>query len=668
MRRRRLPIGILLPIALLVLVGSLAGLQWKWLGSVSQAERDELRVSLDRRAREFATDFDRELSRTYFAFQTAGERADPSAPEPFAARLDGWRSAAMYPGLVKAVYLARERESSGQFELFFYSPESRTFQPATWPESLATVQRHVQLAAGRFPTTLPSGAQVVALSSSSMLADVPAFVVPAHPRPYEAVMQATEKAAVEANARRMRETQQVRGSAFGRATVPDATFEVLRVRVDHSFLVVHLDAALIRDTIVPSLVRKHFPDSERYRVAIVDASNRPIHTRNLPTKTIAAEAADVVAPFFRVRSEVLVETAAGSWTTPAGAGGSVTLRSEPLVESQFAVVLGRGGSGGAAGTLSSAPPARAATARPAGWRVLVQHAAGSLEAAVQQTRVRNLWLSFGILAALAVSVGLIVLNARRSERLAAQQMDFVATVSHELRTPLAVIRSAAQNLSAGVVHEAEQARRYGDLIENEGRRLTDMVEQVLEYAGLSGHRGPRLERVEDVGAIVRDTMSSCAALFEADGFVVELDVAPDLPPVLADGEAIRRALNNLISNALKYGADGRWVAVSARKAGAKGREEVQIAVSDRGLGIEAQDLTHLFEPFYRGRRAVERQIHGNGLGLSLVKRIAESHGGRITVKSAPGEGATFVLHLPAAPPEAVAAVPEPAAESGARLA
>src|SRR4029079_4150130 len=122
------------------------------------------------------------------------------------------------------------------------------------------------------------------------------------------------------------------------------------------------------------------------------------------------------------------------------------------------------------------------------WRILLQHADGSLDAAVAHARLRNLYLSFGILATLMISVGLIVMNARRSERLAAQQMDFVATVSHELRTPLAVVRSAAQNLSAGVINDATQARRYGDLIEGEGRRLTEMVEQVLEYAGVNGNQ------------------------------------------------------------------------------------------------------------------------------------------------------------------------------------
>jgi signal transduction histidine kinase len=226
-------------------------------------------------------------------------------------------------------------------------------------------------------------------------------------------------------------------------------------------------------------------------------------------------------------------------------------------------------------------------------------------------------------------------------------MDFVATVSHELRTPLAVIRSAAQNLSAGVVLDAAQAKKYGEVIDAEGRRLTDMVEQVLEYAGLSGGRRPLMARPIDAGSVARETLASCEALLPGDHFEVEIEVAPDLPPIVADEGAIRRALQNLVANALKYGADGRWLGLSVRRGAARGRDEVQMTVADRGRGIDAADLPHIFEAFYRGRRAVDEQIHGNGLGLSLVKRIAEAHGGRVTVKSSPGEGTAFTIHLPA---------------------
>jgi signal transduction histidine kinase len=146
-----------------------------------------------------------------------------------------------------------------------------------------------------------------------------------------------------------------------------------------------------------------------------------------------------------------------------------------------------------------------------GWTLVVQHASGSLDTLVAQGRRRNLLLSFGILALLGVSVSLIAINAQRSQRLATQQMDFVATVSHELRTPLTVIQSAAQNLSAGVITDPARARQYGELIDAEGRRLTDMVEQILEFAGLASGR-PATRTAADAADVVRKVAASCATL------------------------------------------------------------------------------------------------------------------------------------------------------------
>ena len=116
-------------------------------------------------------------------------------------------------------------------------------------------------------------------------------------------------------------------------------------------------------------------------------------------------------------------------------------------------------------------------------------------------------------------------------------------------------------------------------------------------------------------------------------------------------------------NALKHAASGRSVSVDVRAASTG--SGVEISVADNGPGITPEDLPHIFEPFYRGRHATEQQIHGNGLGLSLVKRIAEAHGGRVTVKSTPGAGATFTLHLPVAQAHAGVQPLESAAESGA---
>jgi signal transduction histidine kinase len=224
-------------------------------------------------------------------------------------------------------------------------------------------------------------------------------------------------------------------------------------------------------------------------------------------------------------------------------------------------------------------------------------------------------------------------------------MDFVATVSHELRTPLAVIRSAAQNLSAGVVHDASQAQRYGDLIDTEGRRLTEMVEEVLEFAGIAGGRREFAVAPTDLAALTREVVASCESLTRAASFDVEVTIAgAPLPPALVDETAYRRALTNLITNALKYGADGRWIGIHL----AATDGVVRVTVSDRGRGIESEDLPHVFDDFYRGQYAKDRQIHGNGLGLSLVRRIAEAHGGKVSVTSSLGQGSQFTLALPIA--------------------
>jgi signal transduction histidine kinase len=431
-------------------------------------------------------------------------------------------------------------------------------------------------------------------------------------------------------------------------------------------LVVALDAGYLRQTMLTSIAARHFSrqSADLYEFSVVDRGAAPVLTSLPDGGVIDPAGADITMPFFGLRLNRYVRgmpsttTHMMAWTLTQADGTQARADRVEFtadLNRNVAVMVGEPPDDGGASTSAAAAPSTAvgsASVRLAaapGWQLRVQHADGSLEAAVANARSRNLWLSFGMLALLLASVGLVVVNAQRSERLAARQMDFVATVSHELRTPLAVIRSAAQNLQAGVVLEQDQARRYGDLIEGEGRRLTDMVEQVLEYAGLSGNRAPVRARPVDVRALADDVMESCRGLLDEERFETAMSVPADLPPVLADPEALRRALQNLVTNALKYAADGRWVGIAADTAAVRGAREVRLHVSDRGRGIDAEDLPHIFEPFYRGRYAQERQIGGNGLGLSLVRRIAEAHGGRLTVKSAAGQGTTFTLHLPIAP-------------------
>jgi len=122
--------------------------------------------------------------------------------------------------------------------------------------------------------------------------------------------------------------------------------------------------------------------------------------------------------------------------------------------------------------------------------------------------------------------------------------------------------------------------------------------------------------------------------------------------VMGDAAAIRSALQNLVANAIKYGGRDRWVGIRAQHVRERRKSEVRITVSDHGSGIPAAELPHIFDPFYRGADAIERQIHGNGLGLALVRRIVAAHGGRVSVTTKPGGGSSFTIALPAAAADA----------------
>jgi signal transduction histidine kinase len=635
----------MIPAALAVLVVTLAILQYRWLDQVSDAERERMKTTLMQRADAFARDFDREVLHLYLALQTASAAVAERDWTPFARRYDIWRESAEYPQLVKGLYFV-ERDGD-QTPLRQYRAESKTFEPVEWPADLAAVRDRVTQRAEESSSTVGGQLRTVIMFREPVVPSIPALVI---------------------------------SLPMVRSLLKDAPPTQTSISLTPQYLIAHLDRAYIESALLPALASRHFPErgGADYRFAVLDTAASPttIYSHGLVKgASLDPAKADAVVPFFSLRLDLTNQGTARAMLMHGSAAGfdviaapppppapvpgwieatTVTTRETPPRPKQvtptppgpgqrakgtFSIVLGQRN--------SQVSEYRVAGFGAPAWQFVVQHSAGSLDAAVAQARRRNLYLSFGILAVLASGVGLVVLNARRSERLAAQQMEFVATVSHELRTPLAVIRSAAQNLSAGVVHEAAQARRYGDLIEQEGRRLTDMVEQVLAYAGVSDARGLVSARPADLGAMVADVLAAAEPLVRAAGFEQAVDIAPNLPPVVVDEAALRRAIDNLVTNAIKHGADGRWLGVSVRRTpGPKQTDEIQIAVRDRGPGIDAQDLPHIFEPFYRGRPALDRQVQGNGLGLSLVKRIATAHGGRVSVESTPGAGTTLTLHIP----------------------
>lgn len=275
----------------------------------------------------------------------------------------------------------------------------------------------------------------------------------------------------------------------------------------------------------------------------------------------------------------------------------------------------------------------------------VRHRAGSLEALVERGRWRNVAILSGLLLMMLGALAALIRFTQREQRLAKLQMDFVAGISHELRTPLSVIKTAAHNLQGGLVSNPKQIQRYGALIRDESDRLTGIVEQVLRFAGALAGRVVQVREPVEVEALIDEAVAATTRITDEAGCLVERDIAPDLPQVSADPVALKHALINLISNAAKYGFSGGWIGVKARlDAGA-----VAITVADRGPGIAKKDQPYLFDAFYRGKKAIEDQVHGTGLGLNLVKRIAEAHGGTITLKSELGTGTEFTLRIPPGP-------------------
>lgn len=292
--------------------------------------------------------------------------------------------------------------------------------------------------------------------------------------------------------------------------------------------------------------------------------------------------------------------------------------------------------------------------------LVMQPRPNRLQALLAAGRRRNLILGFGILAVLAASLGLLAWEAGRARKLARNQLDFVAGVTHELRTPLAVIASAADNLAEGVVRDDAGIRRYGAAIRDQGRRLTRMIEQVLEYAALkSGSTRFNLQSVapgEVIAAVLRESQAAvkeCAA-------EIKVEAAASLPYVAADREGLESSLQNLLNNALKFSGPKPRIEMRARLDGP--HAHVRFEVADQGPGIEAGDQAHIFEPFYRGAQARARQIRGSGLGLHIVRQAIAAMGGKTGVRSTLGVGSVFWIELPVmAAPAAVSATSDASA-------
>lgn len=274
------------------------------------------------------------------------------------------------------------------------------------------------------------------------------------------------------------------------------------------------------------------------------------------------------------------------------------------------------------------------------WTVEAGFAASSV-AGLHEFRTRSLLLSFGVLAVLATGIGMLGLYAYRAQVLAQRQMEFAMAVSHELRTPLTVIRVAADSLSEGM---AADPRKYGEMIRRETVRLSDMVEQVLVFARTQrADILPHFEAVSPSEIIDRALLAAGPAL-EAAGMRVECDVPKDLPAIRADANLMSAGLQNLLINAAKYAISGGVVRLRAEQSEKLG---ITIVVQDEGPGVRPVEIDRVFSPFYRGSDAANSPTPGLGLGLHLVKRIIEAHGGSVSAHNRSGRGFQVEMRIPA---------------------
>jgi two-component system phosphate regulon sensor histidine kinase PhoR len=229
----------------------------------------------------------------------------------------------------------------------------------------------------------------------------------------------------------------------------------------------------------------------------------------------------------------------------------------------------------------------------------------------------------------------------RQRQLQQTQNDVMALVTHEMKTPLTAIRGISEVLAKFEV-DGPRSREMHLAINEEAKRLTRMIDEYLDITRLeSGARPPRFELTSPAQVLDRALLLLDPVAAER-GIHLLRRIAPDLPALALDADLISRAVTNLVSNAIKYSSPGAGVIVDARaEAGS-----LRIKVADRGCGIPAESLPNIFEKFYRVPRLENMEVNGTGLGLALVREIAELHGGRVTVQSKTGAGSVFTLELP----------------------
>jgi signal transduction histidine kinase len=609
--RRRALLSWLIVTALFVFCGALGFLQYRWIGEVSVAARERLRGTLQASLNRFSHDFNSEVATATWALVPANSATDVQDVESaLSSHYEEWRNSSRHTRIFSRIAIAIPQE--GGAVLRTLDLNTGRLQKADWPANWSALRNRIDSRIGPDLGQRRSPSDV--LSENDDLAfEMPlfgsGFGAPGLPP-----------------ARSGRPPRQGPPGGFnppGRFGPPDrpATRSAPPDRPpfgrrEAAWVILELNLTYIRESMLPELLQRDLTD---YQVEIL--------TRSHPPSVIYQSDPEDTKPI-----ALTADTSLGIFTPPydSRAAGPSGMRGPA-----------RGPGAGPGGPNSGPPSGR--------WEMFVRHRAGSLETVVSRLRWRNLAVTAGVLLLMLASVAALIRYTRHAQKLAQLQMDFVAGVSHELRTPLTVIHTAGYNLQGKMAHNPAQVERYGALIQQESGRLTGLVEQIMRFAGAESGRVIQEPEPLSIESVIQDTMESSRAVMEGAHCVVEQTIEDNLPLILGDPTALKHALQNLLTNAAKYGTKGsNWIGIFASRATDKGRAMVEIRVADRGPGIPEEEQKRIFDPFFRGQRAMQDQVHGTGLGLNLVKKIVEAHGGTIRVKSEPMKGAEFIVRIPEA--------------------
>jgi len=596
---------IIVVAAVLGLLTAFLGLQYNWQLQASAAERDRMQKRVEADARNFADDFNREIQGAFFNFQVDPNLISGRNTAEISKRYSFWKQNTEFPDLIRDIIFF---PNGGGGDVLRFDAGNESLVPASLEAPIGVISD--QIKSGRNP--------------EPVMESEFALVLPLQPsdRRVERIM--------------------VRRTPASAPAEPDPKSVILPK--PSGYLVIFLDKDVVMSQVVPTLSRRHFSTGE-YELTITDRSGNPVLKDARPT----AEP-DAAANLFDLRPDNLVFFSNRELLPDSISEKAATLMIDQRIENRSLDPEPQGATGGETFTIQMNEGAnRRRTAVISGtssgnplWRLGVRHVSGSIDSYIQTERNKSFLIGLGVYLLLTGSILAIVFSSIRVRRYAQRQIDFVSSVSHEFRTPISVIFSAGENLADGVAKEKSQVLRYGDLIKSEGKKLSSMVEQILEFAGArSGKRRYNLEDTE-ISGIVQSALDECQPQLSEAGFVVEAKFPQTEVWARVDSEAIESAVRNLIQNAIKYSNGSRWMRVSVENGG----DSITISVDDRGIGFSTQDQKRIFEPFYRAKDVVDAQIHGNGLGLSLVKGIAEAHNGRVYATSQPGKGSRFTIEIP----------------------